>query len=110
MRFEVGAVDRGRNSCAPVPQIARQGFVLSSHRFGSADHQGHSEQGGQSRHRIAQAGELLFMVITTTLIRTNRVPRTVRRSNASPPRKYPSSTATTGFTYAYVPTLVGDSR
>src|ERR1700726_1082139 len=35
------------------------------------------------------------VVITTTLTRTNRVPRTVRRPSASPPRKYPSSTATT---------------
>jgi len=41
-----------------------------------------------------------IMVITTTLIRTKRVPRIVRRPSASPPRKYPTSTATTGFTYA----------
>ena len=40
------------------------------------------------------------VVITTTLIRTNRAPRIVRRPSASPPKKYPSSTATTGFTYA----------
>ncbi len=40
------------------------------------------------------------MVITTTLIRTKNVPRIVRRPSASPPRKYPTSTATTGFTYA----------
>jgi hypothetical protein len=40
------------------------------------------------------------VVITTTLIRTHRVPRIVRRPRPSPPRKYPSSTATTGLTYA----------
>ena len=40
------------------------------------------------------------VVITTTLVRTNSVPRIVRRPSASPPRKYPSNTATTGFTYA----------
>src|SRR5581483_2991247 len=40
------------------------------------------------------------VVITSTLTSTNKVPRMVRRPSASPPRKYPSSTATTGFTYA----------
>ena len=40
----------------------------------------------------------LVLVITTTLVKTNRVPRIVRRPSASPPRKYPTSTATTGFT------------
>jgi hypothetical protein len=39
-------------------------------------------------------------VITTTPIRTSRVPRIVRRLSVSPPRKYPTSTATTGFTDA----------
>jgi hypothetical protein len=49
------------------------------------------------------------VVITTTLTSISRVPAIVRGPIASPPRKYPTSTATTGFTYAYVPTLVGDS-
>ena len=40
------------------------------------------------------------VVITTTLTRTSRVPRIVRRPRDSPPRKYPTRTATTGFTYA----------
>src|SRR5882762_4311755 len=39
-------------------------------------------------------------LITTTLIRTRSVPRIVRAPSASPPRKYPTKTATTGFTYA----------
>jgi hypothetical protein len=38
------------------------------------------------------------VVIKITLANTSRVPRTVRRPSASPPRKYPTSTATTGFT------------
>ena len=38
------------------------------------------------------------VVMTTTLMSTNMVPRIVRRPRASPPRRYPSSTATTGFT------------
>jgi hypothetical protein len=49
------------------------------------------------------------VVITTTLIRTHAVPRIVRSPSASPAIKYPIITATTGFTYAYVPTVVGDS-
>jgi hypothetical protein len=49
------------------------------------------------------------VVITTTLTRTNKVPTIVRTVSASPPKKYPTSTATIGFTYAYVPTFVGDS-
>src|SRR5216683_5574918 len=40
------------------------------------------------------------VVITTTLIRISRVPRIVRTPRPSPPRKYPTRTATTGFTYA----------
>jgi hypothetical protein len=40
------------------------------------------------------------VVITTTLISTSAVPRIVRAPSASPPKKYPTSTATTGFTYA----------
>ena len=40
----------------------------------------------------------LVVVIITTLTRTNSVPRMVRRPRVSPPRKYPTSTATTGFT------------
>ena len=51
----------------------------------------------------------LAVVITTTLTSTSTVPKTVRNPSASPPRKYPTTTATTGFTYAYVPTFVGDS-
>jgi len=38
------------------------------------------------------------VVITTTLIRTNRVPKIVLKPRGSPPKKYPSTTATTGFT------------
>ena len=49
------------------------------------------------------------VVINTTLTSTQTVPTTVRSPSVSPPRKYPNTTATTGFTYAYVPTLVGDS-
>ena len=49
------------------------------------------------------------VVITTTLTSTSTVPNTVRNPSPSPPRKYPTTTATTGFTYAYVPTFVGDS-
>jgi hypothetical protein len=40
------------------------------------------------------------VVITTTLTNTSAVPAIVRGPIASPPRKYPTSTATTGFTYA----------
>jgi hypothetical protein len=48
------------------------------------------------------------VVITTTLTSTNSVPKIVRNPNSSAPRKYPNTTATTGFTYAYVPTFVDD--
>jgi MFS family permease len=41
-----------------------------------------------------------IVVITTTLTSTHIVPSTVLWSSASPAAKYPSSTATTGFTYA----------
>src|SRR5690348_3523241 len=50
-----------------------------------------------------------IVVITTTLTSTNAVPRIVRKPSGSPAKKYPSRTAITGFTYAYVPTFVGDS-
>ena len=40
------------------------------------------------------------VVITITLISTRKVPKMVRAVSASPPRKYPTSTATIGFTYA----------
>jgi hypothetical protein len=48
--------------------------------------------------RITLGFPALVLVITTTLVRTNRVPNTVLRPSDSPPRKYPTSTATTGFT------------
>src|SRR3981189_3689268 len=50
-----------------------------------------------------------MVVIASTLTRIRAVPTMVRRASGSPPRKYPTSTATIGFTYAYVPTFVGDS-
>lgn len=42
----------------------------------------------------------VVVVITAALIRTTSVPSTVRKPSVSPPKKYPSSTATTGFTKA----------
>jgi hypothetical protein len=53
-----------------------------------------------SRGSVAASFFPRVLVITTTLIRTNTVPRIVRGPSASPPRKYPTTTATTGFTYA----------
>src|SRR5712671_6038885 len=50
-----------------------------------------------------------MVVIASTLTRIRAVPTMVRSASGSPPRKYPTSTATIGFTYAYVPTFVGDS-
>jgi hypothetical protein len=47
------------------------------------------------------AGWVFFagvVVIRMTLTRTRRVPRIVRGPRASPPRKYPTRTATNGFT------------
>ena len=49
------------------------------------------------------------ILVTRQLTSTSAVPKIVRGPIASPPRKYPKITATTGFTYAYVPTFVGDS-
>ena len=40
------------------------------------------------------------VVITTTLIKTHAVPKIARTPNSSPPKKCPTITATTGFTYA----------
>src|SRR5580700_8572053 len=44
---------------------------------------------------IVAIGVTFVLVITTTLVKTKRVPRIVRRPSDSPPRKYPTSTATT---------------
>ena len=41
-----------------------------------------------------------MVVIASTLTRIRAVPTMVRRASGSPPRKYPTNTATTGFTYA----------
>jgi len=74
-----------RSACrgsAPTPFRALSRYAASSAKSVSADF---------------FAG---VVVITTTLISTSSVPRIVRVLSASPPRKYPTSTATIGFTYA----------
>ena len=53
-----------------------------------------------SPRRAATGFRAPARVISTTLTSTHSVPSTVRGPSASPPRKYPTSTATTGFTYA----------
>src|SRR5215472_5945785 len=69
----------------------------------------HSASASSATSLVRSTAFLGLIVIITTLTNTSDVPTTVRGPTASPPREYPTTTATTGFTYAYVPTFVGDS-
>jgi hypothetical protein len=73
--------------------------ILKRHLHRAQDHDP-ADSAVHSTGGVAVGIFVRVMVITTTLSRTNRVPRIVRGPIASPPRKYPTSTATTGFTYA----------
>jgi hypothetical protein len=54
-----------------------------------------------SANSTAGLATLFGMVeIVITLTNTNKLPNTVRNPMLSPPTKYPTKTATTGFTYA----------
>jgi hypothetical protein len=64
------------------------------------DHSTVTFRGVSSTTRVATCLFAGVMVIASTLISTNAVPRMVRGASASPPSKYPSNTATAGFTYA----------
>jgi hypothetical protein len=116
------AVSRSRRSCPKLDQISGLSFSISRACWSStiaSDNlplfitlRGNKEPTRKSaRSYLASWTESIaasfltdifafVVVITTTLTRTNRVPRIVRRPSGSPPRKYPMVTATIGFTYA----------
>ena len=71
---------------------------LLSRVWVTSGRQGPAPSGVVSATSVASVFFAGVVVMTTTLISTNKVPTTVRALSASPPRKYPTRTATIGFT------------